>query len=469
MPDTRAESDRPDDAEHESPSEALRASPADGIDSDSTGADEQLALRIEDIHATEGAEVLQALSPQDAADVAEALDPNTAADILSEMEPTDAAAVVADMETPEASVVLSAMDPDDRVDVLERLEPEKREELVSDLPADDAEEVRKLSSYPPDTAGGLMTTDVTALHEELTIQQAIDELRRLRERHEQLFYSYVVDSRRHLIGVLSMRDLIFADPHKKVREIMIPNVRALQAATDQEEVARLFKKLNYLAMPVIDERGRLMGIVTVDDVVDVMEREATEDMQKFFGAGAEERLSSPWHYSFKARTWWLIVNLATAFLAGWVVSLFDDIIAKLAVLAVYMPIVAGMGGNASAQAMAVAIRGLAVGESGKQIVQKVLAKEALVGLLTGVVCGLITAAVALLWQKNPALGAIVAAALIINHTLACFSGAGIPFIMKRLGYDPAQSATIFATTVTDVAGFFSLLGLAWLFQHYLVP
>lgn len=429
--------------------------------------DESVARRIEDIHAADGAAVLSHLPSEDAADVAEALDPNTAADILSEMNPTDAAHVIEDMEAPEASVVLAAMDPDDRVDVLAKVEPEKREELVSDMSAEDADEFRRLQHYPRDTAGGLMTTDVTSLHEDLTVQQAIDELRRLSERHEQMFYVYVVDARKHLVGVLSMRDLILAGPDRRCGDIMIPNVQALPATMDQEEVARLFKKLNYLAMPVVDERHRLVGLVTVDDVVDVLEYEATEDVHKMFGAGVNERLSSPWHFSFKARTWWLVVNLATAFLAGAVVNVFDREISLLPVLAVYMPIVAGMGGNASAQAMAVAIRGIAVGESGGRVVRHVLKREAIVGVLTGVVCGVITAAVALSWQHNPWLGLVVAMALIINHTLACVSGAGIPFVMKRLGYDPAQSATIFATTVTDIAGFFSLLGLAGLFFRWL--
>lgn len=430
-------------------------------------ADEAVAHRIEDLPASEGADVLEEMAPTRAAHVAETLDPHTAADILAEMEPDAAAHVLEEMQAPEASVVLAAMDPDDRVDVLQGLESDKRAELVADLSQEDAEEVRQLAAFPPDTAGGLMTTDVTALHEDLTVQGAIDELRRLRERHEQMFYSYVVDRRRHLVGVLSMRDLILAKPDRRVGDIMIPSVRALPATMDQEEVARLFQKLNFLAMPVVDERNRLLGIVTVDDIVDVIERETTEDFQKFFGAGAEERLASPWHYSFRKRTGWLIVNLATAFLAGWVVSLFDATIAALTVLAVYMPIVAGMGGNASAQAMAVAIRGIAVGESGRQIVRKVLLREAMVGLLSGLVCGLITAVVAVLWQGNWALGLVVGLALIVNHTLACVSGGGIPFIMKKLGYDPAQSATIFATTVTDVAGFFGFLGLAYLFMPWL--
>src|SRR2546423_519110 len=311
-----------------------------------------------------------------------------------------------------------------------------------------------------------MTPDVTALNEDLTVGQAIEELRRLNEQLEQMFYVYVVDKRGHLVGVLSMRDLIMSRPDRKLSQIMRPNVVAVPATMDQEEVAKVFRDRNYLAMPVVDEKNRLLGIITVDDVVDVIQEEAIEDVQKMFGVSAEERLTSPWHFSFRKRGGWLVGTLATAYLAGWVVSLFDSTISRLTVLAVYMPIVAGMGGNTSAQAMSVAIRGLAVGKVDRAMLRHIIYRETLVGILTGIAIGAITAGVAMLWQRSPWLGLVVAMALIINHTLASITGAGIPMLMKKLGFDPAQSATIFATTVTDVAGFFSLLGLAYLFIRY---
>jgi len=223
---------------------------------------------------------------------------------------------------------------------------------------------------------------------------------------------------------------------------------------------------------VVDARNRLLGIVTVDDVVDVLQEEATEDVQKMFGAGAEERLTSRWQFSFRMRVWWLVVNLATAFLAGAVVGAFEPTLQKLTLLAIYMPIVAGMGGNAGAQAMAVSIRGLAIGKVDRSLLWHVIWKEMLVGVTTGIVVAIITAAVALLWHhgqagwpRAAALGLVVGLALIVNHTLATTSGAAIPFIMKKLGFDPAQSATIFATTVTDVGGFFGLFMLARLFMN----
>jgi magnesium transporter len=288
-----------------------------------------------------------------------------------------------------------------------------------------------------------------------------------------MFYVYVIDRRQHLVGVLSMRDLILAKPDVPLRDIMIKNVRAAAATMDQEAVAQLMRKFGYLAMPVVDEQNKLVGLITLDDVIDVLEEETTEDVQRMFGAGAEERLNSPWIFSFKKRVWWLEVNLATAFLAAAVVGAFEGVIQQLAILAAYMPVVAGMGGNASAQAMSVSIRGLAVGRVDRAALRHVLYREFLVGLFTGIVVGLTTLVIALIFhrdmgfQKSLTLGLVVCLALIINHALACVSGASIPFIMKWLGFDPAQSATIFATTVTDVVGFFTLLGLAYLFLDLL--
>ncbi|HEV7299406.1 MAG TPA: magnesium transporter [Tepidisphaeraceae bacterium] len=432
-------------------------------------ASEAVAHRIEDMPAADGAHVLADLPTEEAAEVAEILDPETAGHILAEMDPTQAAEVIEDMEEAEASMVLAAMDPDDRVDILEHLATPLHDRLVDEMDAADAAEVRNLEQYEGDTAGGIMTTEVTALQEVLTVGQAIEELRRLSEELEQMFYVYVVDVRGHLVGVLSMRDLILAKPDRRIAQIMRPNVSSVPVTMDQEEVARRMRKYGYLAMPVVDDRHRLVGLITVDDMVDVISEEATEDVQRMFGAGAEEKLTSPWQYSFRMRIWWLMVNLATAFLAAFVVGHFEPTIAKLSILAAYMPIVAGMGGNASAQAMAVAIRGIATGEVDRRLLRQILYRESVVGFLTGVVIGVATGLIAYAFHQDHglALGLVIGAALLINHTFACITGVGVPFIMKRLGFDPAQSATIFATTITDVVGFFSLLGLATAFMKWL--
>jgi magnesium transporter len=362
--------------------------------------------------------------------------------------------------------LLEHVDPDDRVDILEHVSGPLHDALLRDMIKERADEVRQLEQYPPDTAGGIMTTEVTALYERISVDDSITLLRQLNEELEQMFYVYVINRSKQLVGVLSMRDLILAKPETRLRDIMIRNVRSVPASMDQEQVAELMRKHHYLAMPVVGENNVLVGLITLDDIVQVVTDEATEDVQKMFGAGAEERLNSPWHFSFKKRVWWLVVNLGTAFMAAAVVGLFEDTITRLAILAAYMPIVAGMGGNASAQAMAVAVRGLAIGKVDRALLRHVLISQFLVGITTGVVIGAITMIIAIVFHlheglaKTFALGAVVCASLIINHTLACTTGAAIPFIMKKLGFDPAQSATIFATTVTDVVGFLALLGLA---------
>lgn len=438
-------------------------------------APEQVAARIEDISPVDGAAVLENLPAPEAADVAEYLDPETAAQILARMVPDRAASIVRKMESVEASSLLEHMHPDDRVDVLNEIRGPQHDQIVGEMEPTEAAEVRTLERYARDTAGGIMTTEVTALYEYITVENAIQLLRRLNEELEQMFYVYVIDRRQHLVGVLSMRDLILARPERPLREIMIKNVRSVPASMDQKQVAQLMRKHGYLAMPVVDEQSKLVGLITLDDMMDVMEEETTEDVQRMFGAGAEERLNSPWIFSFRKRVWWLVINLGTAFLAAAVVGAFENTIRALAILAAYMPIVAGMGGNASAQSMAVAVRGLAVGKVDRALMRHVLWSQLLVGALSGVVIGLITMIIAIIFgqehttlSQNIALGVVVFAALLINHILACTSGAAIPFALKKLGFDPAQSATIFATTVTDVAGFFTLLGLARLFLPWLV-
>jgi len=311
---------------------------------------------------------------------------------------------------------------------------------------------------------------VTALSEYLTVEQAIIELRDLSQRLEQMFYVYVVDRRGHLVGVLSMRDLILAKPDKLLSEVMRPRVSSMPASMHKEEVARLFRKHNYLAMPVVDDEHRLLGIITIDDVMSVMQDEATEDVQKMFGAGAEERLTSPWSFSFRKRVWWLMVNLGTAFLAAAVISRFENSIKALPILAAYLTIVSGMGGNAGAQAMAVAIRGIALGQVDKNRFRQLVKREFLVGLFTGLIVGLATACIAMIThhtQQGVVLGLVIWVALVFNHINACVTGVSIPFIMKKLGFDPAQSSSIIATTFTDCGGFLATLGLASLASRWL--
>ena len=429
-----------------------------------------LAAQLEEISAGEAARVMHDLPTEKAADVAQYLDPNTAATIIAKMDPRHAADLVGRLARDDAGSILSALNPDDRVDILGRLPLELHDALVKELNLDEQAEVKHLEQFPRDSAGGIMTSQVTALYEYITVDNAIQLLRRLNQELEQMFYVYVINRTGKLVGVLSMRDLILAKPEDQLRNIMIKSVRSVPATMPEEEVAKLMRNYGYLAVPVVDKDQNLLGLITLDDVIDVIQTEATEEFQRAFGApGAEERLSSPWFYSFKKRIWWLEINLATAFMAAAVVSLFTETIGAWPILAAYQTIVSGMGGNGGAQAMAVAIRGIAMGESGSAILRKALREQALVGLWSGIVVGITTGLIAMIFNWSNygfLLGCVVCVALMFNHINACITGVCLPFVMKKLGFDPAQSATIFATTFTDCGGFFACLGLAKLAMHF---
>ena len=430
----------------------------------------ELSELIEDAPCDQGASVLERLPLDRAVAVAEYLDPKTAARIFKEVDSGTAAALMLGMNRVEAAMVLAGMDPDDRVDILGLVDAEAHDELLAQLDVAQRNEVRHLESYPSDTAGGIMTTQVTALYEYLTVDDAIGLLRKLSEELEQMFYVYAIDRMGRLVGVLSMRDLILAKPQRRLRDIMIKGVRSVPATMDQEEVAQKMRESGYLAVPVVDAEQRLIGIITVDDVIDVVTEEATEDVLKMFGAGAEERLNSPWFYSFRKRVVWLEVNLGTAFLAAGVISLFQNTITALPLLAAFQTVVSGMGGNGSAQAMAVTIRGMATGKVDRALLRKVMMRELLVGIFTGIIIGFSTWAIAAVFyadQHGFRIGVVICIALMFNHINACVSGAAIPFVMKKFGADPAQSSTIFATTFTDCGGFFATLGLGWLLMDWL--
>lgn len=320
--------------------------------------------------------------------------------------------------------------------------------------------------YPHDTAGGMMSAEAASLTKEVTVGEAIRKIRSLGKR-QPLYYVYVTERNGRLLGVLAMRDLILADPQTPIESVM-KEVVSVATGVDREEVVKLAAERRYLAIPVVDSERRLLGIIQSSDLIEAAAEEATEDLQKMFGAGGDEGVFSPVRFSMKKRLPWLHVNLATAFLAAAVVALFENTIARITALAVFLPVVAGQGGNTGAQTLAVVIRGLALGEIEKGSALRVLAKEAWLGIVNGLVVGLVTAGVAYLWEGNPYFGLVIGLAMLVNMAVACIAGAGIPIAMQGLGWDPAQSSSIILTTVTDVLGFFSFLGLATLFQHLLI-
>jgi magnesium transporter len=328
--------------------------------------------------------------------------------------------------------------------------------------------VREIINYPEDTVGRLMTTDFMALPPSTTAQGAIDKIRE-RGELESFFYLYVVDDTGKLVGVVPIRNLVIAPPERTLNEMMIADPVKANAFMDQEEAARLVARYELLALPIVDEGGRLEGIITVDDVIDIIDQESTEDMYRMVGLAEEDRVFTPVTRSVKMRLPWTIVNLLTATLAASVVGFFETTLQEIIALVTFMPVVAGVGGNGATQTATVIVRGIALGELEFSSAWKAIVKQVLVNICIAFAAGALIAVAAALWKGNPFLGLVLASAMIFNLGLmAGFAGAVIPLLLKALKFDPALGSGIIVTGLTDAFGFLSFLGLATLFRNYLI-
>jgi magnesium transporter len=387
-----------------------------------------------------------------------------AANILAEMDEEDAAEVVSAMRENRAVEILEDFWPDDAADIVAELDDEDRERLLEKMDDESAETVKDLLSYGPETAGGIMTPEVDTAEMNLTVDEAIERIRNLSENHEDLHYVYVVDKKHRLKGVLSLRKLIQARPNQIIGELMKTDLKGIVTPdTDREEVALIMAEYNLADLAVVDENEVLLGVVTHDDIIDILQEEATEDIQKLAGAGGDESIHDDIGYAIRKRIPWLQVNLLTAFIASFVIMQFGNQIGKLPMLAAFMPIIAGIGGNSGQQALAVAIRSIALGEIHDDDARIILLKQLAIGMLNGITIGLIASVIAYIIAREFMLSVVVFMAMIMNMALAGFSGALIPLILKKFNRDPAQSSSIFLTAVTDTGGFLIFLSLSsWL-------
>lgn len=384
--------------------------------------------------------------------------------ILAEMDVETSAEIVAAMREWRALRILEEFDPDDAADVLIKLDEPDRIRLLAKLGPEQAKKVRALLKYAPDTAGGVMTPNFIAVNENMTVDQAIGEIRRAKNRVHEVSYVYAVDGEGKLKGVLSMRDLILAEPQEKVGDIMNVDLKGLcSPGEDREKVALKMGELNLYDLPVVDAQGRLLGIVEHDDVIDIIQDEATEDFQKLVGAGADETIHDKVSSSIRKRSPWLLVNLFTAVLGATVISLFQEEIKHMTLLAVFMPAIASLAGNTGAQTLAVSIRSMAVGNMESFDSLRICIKEASKGLINGLIIGIVASLAVWLMTKELKIASVVFLAMILNMGLGGVAGAFIPLMLKRIGCDPAQSASIFLTGLTDVCGFLIFLCLGtWL-------
>ena len=390
-----------------------------------------------------------------------------AMEAVSELGPEAGATLLATRSAEDIARLAQEIPSDDAAALIDHL-PEDLSAAVLDLMRPkESGEVENLLEYAERTAGRIMNPQVFALAEDLTVGEAITELQQNRE-VEMVFYLYVVDDRRHLVGVVSLRRLLLVSPETPLKRIMTADLMSARVDMDQEEVARQVASYNLLAIPVVDEENKLVGVITVDDVIDVIKDEATEDIYRLAGVAGDERVFTSPKETFRKRLPTLAIQLVTLFAAAAVIAVFEPTIGKVTALAVFMPIVAGMGATAATQTLTVMVRGLALGELTWSNSRKALLKEVALGVGNGILLGVVAAIVAWAAKGDPVLGLLLGLAMIINLFIAAAAGTLVPIGLRAANLDPALASSVVVTTMTDVLGFATFLGLATLFLRYLV-
>lgn len=425
------------------------------------GNDDELAIVLKEYHASEIAMLFEKLSQQDRERIITILPTDIASEVISEMdEEHRPGELLINLHPEKRSEIIEELDYDDATDIISQLDEEDQQEILEDIDAQDAESIRALMKYPEDTAGGLMNSQTIKVNIRLDKKDALEEVIRQSEEIEEFYTIYVVDDNDILQGILSIKSMLRAKADAHVRDLVNRDFVYVKADLDQEDVASLISQYNLTTIPVVDDNMKLLGRITVDDILDVIEEESTEDILKIAGVSEDEELSGNWKDAVKSRLPWLIINLATAYLAASVVRHFDDTVAKLSILAAYMTIIAGMGGNAATQALAVTVRRISLSDLNDKQAYNAVLKEFLVGLINGAANGLIVFVIALIYDANPMLGLVLFLAMTGNLIIAGLTGASIPLILKRVGIDPAVASSIIITTFTDCAGFFLPLWFA---------
>lgn len=431
------------------------------------GRDEQVQARVATLHPADIAELLNVLEePEVKQKIFAFLTPELASEVLSLVTPHTRAELTEELSNAALGELVERLDSDDAADLLGSLPEEQARAVLEQVPEALSTEMAQLLRYPADTAGGIMQTEHVAVSEGTRVEQAIEMIRGHIDEVPDIHNVFVVDQQRRLVGVLPLRKLILARPQESVDKVMDRQVISARVDLDQEQVAQLFKKYDLVSLPVVDGEGKLLGRITIDDVVDVLEEEATEDIYRLAGLGGEEVvLDSPWR-SIRRRLPWLGLNLLTTTLSATVISFFEGTIQTVAIAAAFMTMVAAQGGNAGIQTLTVIVRGLALGEVSLSHTKRVLIKELLVALGNGIALGCAAGVVAYLWKGEPLLGAVLALALVVNLIVAAFVGSMIPFTMRRLGIDPAIASNVFVTACTDICGFFSFLAILTFFLRF---
>jgi magnesium transporter len=426
------------------------------------GARGNIANMFARIHPVDAAHLFSSLTPAEGARLLDTLiqesGPARVASILTEMDGPDAVAILVGQPPDAIAHLLSEMQSDDATLLASLLPEPLAADVLSRMEKEAGEDVRALLEHEERTAGRLMTTEFFSLPQETTVAEAVAALHKRAEDAETVLYLYVVDAAERLVGVVSMRQLLIRPPSEQLATVMVPDAIRATTETPQEEVAELISEYGLLAVPVVDQDEKLVGIVTVDDIIDVVEEEAGRELLGLSGVSPEESPETPARRSLRLRAPWLLVNLGTASVAAMIISRFQGTIEALPLLAALGPIVAGVGGNGATQTLAVIVRALALGEVGR--VPRTVLKEGLIGLGLGAVTGLVIAGGVALTSGRPVLGAVVGTALLLNLMIAGLMGSSVPILLKRLGFDPAVASGVFVTACTDMSGYFTFLGLS---------
>ncbi len=415
----------------------------------------------------EVAQLLESMPSEELAQLLQLITDEELADLLEKMDAATAAHIVRKLSYARAADILEEMAPDNATDIAGELEPEEAEAILVEMQPAEADDIRDLLSYPPDTAGGRMTPEFVAISPNLTVDEALVALRKVASEAETIYYVYVVDDHDRLIGVLNLRDLVVSPPGRSVGEIMIREPIKVRASEDQETAARLLGEYNLLAIPVVDDDDRLLGIITVDDAADILEQEFSEDYLKMAGTDAEAMERRTPAQVAMIRLPWLLGTMTIELLAGLVISRFDHVLQQVILLASFMPVISAVSGNVGLQAAAIVVRGLDTGHVSLRNWGRQVFKELSASLLMAISCGLVLGTIGAVWSRHLPFGIVIGGAMICSMLTAGFMGTMMPMISKRLGFDPATTAGPFETAFQDVIGFGVFLWLASILIHWL--
>ena len=419
--------------------------------------------KLSTLHASEAALLLESLPPETRSTIWELIPHASSGDILLHVNDEVRAELISKTDKEKLVAATEKLETDDLADIIEDLPEIVSREILQSMDKQDRTRLEAVLSYPEDTAGGLMNTDTVTVRPNISLETVIRYLRFRGELPVNTDNLIVVDRKDNYLGVLSLTKLLTNEKSLNVTDIMNKGFKVIPADQSAKEVAHQFERHDLVSAPVVDESGKVIGRITIDDVVDVIRDEADHSFMRMAGLNEEDDMFAPVVVSSRRRTVWLGVNLITALLAAWVIGLFDATIEKMVALAVLMPVVASMGGIAGSQTLTLVIRGMALEQIGTTNAKILLYKELAVGALNGLIWSLIVAAVTVLWFNDVQLGFIIAVAIMINLIVAAFAGATIPMMLRKFNIDPALAGNVVLTTITDVIGFFSFLGLASLF------